>query len=67
MIVACSREGQCLAAQGHEASAHDKLCIAFKILVRHYQRAAVGFCVHMLRGAVEHVDYATAKVVYALL
>ena len=56
MIVAYIREGQLRAAQGHEASANDKLCIAFEGLVRHYQRVVVGFCVHMLRGAVEHVE-----------
>ena len=38
MIVAYIREGQFLAAQGHEASANNKLCIAFEVLVRHYQR-----------------------------
>ena len=56
MMVAYIREGQLRAAQGHEASANDKLCIASRVLVRHYQRAEVGFCVHMLRGAVEHVE-----------
>ena len=56
MMVAYIREGQLRAAQGHEASANDKLCIASRALVRHYQRAEVGFCVHMLRGAVEHVE-----------
>jgi RNA polymerase sigma-70 factor (ECF subfamily) len=56
MIVAYIREGQHLVAQGHEASANDKFSSAFEVLVRHYQRAVVGFCVHMLRGSVERVE-----------
>jgi hypothetical protein len=38
MIVAYIREGQHLVAQGHEAAANDKFCIAFEVLVRHYQQ-----------------------------
>ena len=55
MIVAYIREGQFLAAQGHEASANNKLCIAFEVLVRHYQRVWASVCT-CLRVAVEHVE-----------
>ena len=66
MIVAYIREGQHLAAQGHEAAANDKFSIAFEVLVRHYQRAVVGFCVHMLRGAVDRVEDIAQEVFLAV-
>jgi RNA polymerase sigma-70 factor, ECF subfamily len=36
------------------------------VLVRHYQRAVIGFCVNMLRGSVEHVEDIAQEVFLAV-
>jgi RNA polymerase sigma-70 factor (ECF subfamily) len=59
MIGTYIREGQRLAADGHQPAANDRFYTALDVLVRSYQQAVVGFCLHLLgRQAAEAEDLA---------